>query len=412
MLTDVGKGFLPYQRRLVAAGLMSRFRLARGVTNLTGAGLDLADRTIGAMTAGAARRWDLELVAHPPLCRSGETWRFAKEMSAAFDCYELAPDEYLWFDTNLAHLDWLRDRADEAPLPRAVASADGVYRPVADVRALIRDEFIAPSLGVHIAAPTDSRTEMWRGILDLVSEVARAVGVPGLLVERRTPAHYARRAVAAVLPSPKGLLEPWMLAYELGPDFDAYLDRPGVGVFEVGITSRVLAFAANLRDSRAAVYGSEVAPNQVTVDLRGGGSGGDGEDGWRARTEGLRVSRLTEVGRTGQPSTLDGLAPVLYHPVRDSYRLLLEDYRTEHPRDRSLPDVVTLADRRLRAAQEDLLRARLRDVTTGADGVPGAEAGTGGHGGPDDAGRPAPGTVLAGVPGAPAGSRIDPRALG
>ncbi|WP_330289384.1 hypothetical protein [Streptomyces sp. NBC_00576] len=406
MLTDVGKGFLPYQRRLVAAGMMSRFRLARGVTNLTGAGLDLADRVIAAMTAGAGRRWDLELVAHPPLCRSDATWRFAKQMSAAFDCYELAPQEYLWFDTNLAHLDWLRERiggTGEQPLPRAVASSDGVYRPVADVSALIRDEFIAPSLGVHIAAHTAGRTEAWRGILDLVAEVAQAVGVPGLLVERRAPAHYARRAVAAVLPSPQGLLEPWMLAYELGPDFDTYLGRPDVSVFEIGITSRVLAFAAQLQNTRAAVFGSGVTPTQVAIDLRAAGADDVGlRERSLSRTAGLRTSHVTVGDRSGrpvQPPTIDGLAPVLHNPSRDSYRLLLEDYRIEHPCDRSLPDVVALADRRLRATQEDLLSNRLGDALTDTEPVRDGES-------------PPPGTVLAGLPGAWAGARLDPRILG
>jgi hypothetical protein len=400
MLTDVGKGFLPYQRRLVTAGLMSRFRLARGVTNLTGAGLDLADRVIDTMLEGAGRRWDLELVAHPPVCRSGATWQFAKNMSATFDCYELAADEYLWFDTNLAHLDWLRERITDPALPLAVASNDGVYRPVADVRALIRDEFIAPSLGIHIAAPAAGRDEIWRGVLDLVAEVAHATGVPGLLTERKAPAHYAHRAVAAVLPSPQGGLEPWMLAYELGHEFETYLGRPGVSVFEIGITSRVLAFAAHLQNTRAAVFGSRVAPSQVAVDLRTATAGDSGpEERARSRTAGLRTSLITASSRPARPSTIDGLAPVLYHPGRDTYQLLLEDYRLEHPCDRPLVDVLSLADRRLRAEQEALVGEHLGDALADDASVV-------------DSGPVPPGTVLAGLSGIRSGVRLDPRVLG
>ncbi|MEV7211970.1 hypothetical protein AB0O31_02585 [Kitasatospora cineracea] len=395
MLIDVGKGFLPYQRRLVAAGLMSRFRLARGVTNLTGAGLDLAEQVIDTMATGAGRRWDLELVAHPPVCRDPGTWQFAHDMSANFDCYQLAPDEYLWFDTNLAHLDWLRTRLETARPPLAVASDDGVYRPVADVRALVRDEFIAPSLGIHIATAAESRDEMWRGVLDLVAEVARAVGVPGLLVERTPPAHYARRAVGALLPSPQGGLEPWMLAYELGPAFDSYLGRPGIRVVEVGITSRVLAFAAHLQTGRAAVFGSTVVPTQVAVDLRSAGP--DAERVLPPEVRGLRARILPEPAANPHPSTIDGLAPVRYDPVTDRYRLLLEDYRVEHPRDRPLADVVALADRRLRSAQEDLLHRHLENLRTETAADPA---------------RPVPGTVLSGAPGAPTGLLLDARRLG
>ncbi|MFE7271829.1 hypothetical protein [Streptomyces sp. NPDC057623] len=400
MLIDVGKKFQPYQRRLVTAGLMSRFRLARGVANLTGAGLDLADRVSYTMLSGAERRWNLELVAHPPVSRSGATWRFAKEMSPHFDCYELAADEYLCFDYNLAHLDWLRERITDPTLPRAVATNDGLYRPVADVCALVRDEFIAPSPGIHIAAPATGRHEIWRGVLDLVCEVAHAVGVPGLLVEREAPAHYARRSVAAVLPSPQGGMEPWMLAYELGPAFESYLGCPGMGVFEIGISSRVLAFAAHLQGTRAAVFGSAVTPTQVTVDLR---TPGADEALLRERTAGLRTHRLISGADATRPSTIAGLAPVLYNPTRDRYRLLLEDYRIEHPRDRPLTDVVALADRRLRAAQNDLMTVHLACART--DGAPAGPA-------PELVAKAEPGTVLAGLPGAWAGTHLDPRALG
>ncbi|WP_316771625.1 hypothetical protein [Streptomyces sasae] len=392
MLIDVGKDFLPYQRRLVTSGLMSRFRLARGVTNLTGAGLDLADQVLEIMLSGARRRWDVELVSHPPLGRDATTWQFAHEMSANFDCYRLSSDEYLWFDTNLAHLSWLRHRLGDARPPVAVASNNGVYRPVADVRALIRDEFIAPSLGIHIVTKRDNREETWRGVLDLVAEVARAVGVPGLLVEREPPAHYATRAVGALLPSPQGALEPWMLAYELGSAFCEILGEPGLSVIEVGITSRVLAFAAHLVTGRAAVFGSAVTPTQVAVDLRSAQA-----HELLSETRELRVQLLPELSESGQPSTIFGLAPVRYSPATNSYRLLLEDYQVEHPMDRSLSEVVALADRKLRTAQEEQLAEHLEQLLLKPAASPTPVV---------------PGQILSGAPGAWAGVRLNPNRLG
>jgi hypothetical protein len=381
MLPDVGKGYPPYQRRLVAAGLMSRYRLARGITNLTGAGLDLADAVTDRLVAGAARRWDTTTVYHPPVCRDPRTWEFAERMSGNFDSFRLADGDYLWFDTNLAHLDWLREAVGSHPPPLAVASTDGVYRPVADVRPLIRDEYLAPSVGIHLAAIDDQVPDVWRGVLDLVAEVARAAGVPALLVERTPPGHYASRAVAALLPAPTGGLAPWMLAYQLGPAFEEALDRPGMRIVEIGMSSRVLAFAAHLQAGRAAVFASAVSPTQVAFT------------GPATSADMSRLRVLPYLAGNG-PDTISGAAPVRYDAARDTYRLLLEDYRIDHRRDRPLPAVVADADRRLLAARTELL---LRYI----DANDLRREPTGG-----------PGTVLSGLPGLATGSRLDPGRLG
>lgn len=385
MLTDVGKDFPAYQRRLIASGFVSRFRLARGVTNLTGAGLDLADRLIGTLLEGARRRWPLEVVAHPPICRDQETWRFARDMSPAFDGYRLGEGEYLWFDTNLAHLDWLRERLRTAPPPVAVASDDGVYRPVLDVQSLIRDEFIAPSAGVHIATPAEAVAETWQGIMDVVAEVAHAAGVPALLVEREPPAHYARRAVGALLPHPSGGLAPWMLAYELGSAFDDRLGVQGIKILEIGMTSRVLAFAAHLQEGRAAVFPSRLSPLQLAIDLRGSAA-------CPPEAVGLRHQLIRAGSLTGRPPTGTGLAPVVYHPGHGTYRALLDDYRVEREIPGSLTELLAAEDTRLRQSQESLLGAHLGTTPAGE-------------------GSPPWGTVLRGIPCAPAGTRLDPRTL-
>lgn len=368
----------------MAAGLLSPYPLARGITNLTGAGLDLADAITQRLVGGAARRWDTTAVYHPPVCSDPRVWTFAQRMSGTFDSFRLADGDHLWFDTNIAHLDWLNNALNTRKPPLAVASTDGVYRPVADVRPLIRDEYLAPSAGIHVATDDDQLPDVWRGVFDLVAEVARAVGVPALLVERNPPRHYASRAVAALLPAPAGGLAPWMLAYQLGPAFESVLDRPGLRVVEIGMSSRVIAFGANLQESRAAVFASAVCPTQVTFTAKPP----------LDEIRGLRTGRYQ--ART-TPDTIAGAAPVRYDAERDTYRLLLENYRVIHRRDRPLVDVVADADRQLLALRIRLLLRHL-------------EANDLRHDHPESAG--VPGMVLSGLPGFPSGSRIDPRRLG
>jgi hypothetical protein len=316
-------------------------------------------------------------------------------MSEHFDSYQLGPGEYLWFDTNLAHLGWLRDRVTPGGPTVGVTSSDGVYRPVGDVQALIRDEFIAPSLGLHLAVPVDDLAETWAQVAELCVEIAEAVGVPSLVVERTAPAHYAHRAVGAVLPSTRGELEPWLLAYELGPAFQAALGVPGRRVLEVGISSRILAFAAQLQSGSGAVFGSRVTPAQLAVDLRRGGT-----EPVLAGADGLRVAAMREA--PDRPSTLTGLAPVLLDPDRKTYRCLLDDYREERPWDGADPaGLVAIADRRLRTTRDALLAERLAHGYELLAPGPGAAA---------QRSAPEPGTVLRAAPGVvPPGTRLRPR---
>jgi hypothetical protein len=315
-ITDVTVDLPAYQRRLTASGLLSRYRLSRDVTNLTGAGLTLADNVTGAFLRRIRRHWPTDVVAHPSVTTDPLPRRFAADMSAGFDAYQVGAG-WLLFDCNIAHLDWLRAR----PRPRAVATTSGIYRPVANTQNLIRDEFISPFVGMHLAVPAAEVDTTWPLLIDVLTELADAIGVPPLLAWRPPPAHYARTCLAALLPAPSGRLEPWMLAYRLGEPFDRHFARPGTAILEVGISGRVLAFAAGLQQGKAVAFGSEVIPAQLSTP----------------------------------DSTLTGLPLVDHRPGHDTYRSLVDDYRTAHPWPGSARAALDAEDRRLRASTANLL---------------------------------------------------------
>ncbi|WP_333767234.1 hypothetical protein [Streptomyces sp. IBSBF 2435] len=334
----------------MAAGYLSPYPLARGVSNLTGAGLTLADNIMGFFLDASAGHWEVDSVAHPPVFTDPLPHRFAAAMSEGFDFYSADDSSGLWFDCNLAHLDWLRAQ----PLPgrdavRAVASHNGIYRPVQDVRNLVRDEFIHPFTGMHLLMCEERVARTWTEITEVLAALADAVGIPLLLADRTPPEHYARRCVAALLPAPGGQLEPWMLAYELGDAFHDYVDLPGSRILEIGISGRIIAFAAALSAGRAAAFGSAVVPCQALI-----ADAATTEDR-TARDAGLRTAPA------GGSSTLTGLAPVVVHRGQSRYSALLEDYARVHDADAPLSELLRREDAALRAAGAAALSARVTE---------------------------------------------------
>ena len=330
MLSDAPSRLPGYQRRLVVGGYLHRHGLGRGLSNLTGAGLDLGDRIVDVVLERAERLWPLELLGHPPLLADPWQHEFASQMSEHFDCFRLPGDRFLWFDTAVAHLDALRERLGASSTPVAVVSVEGLYRPVAAPRPLIRDEYIFPFAGLHVATRQEDVPACWAQLTDLTGAVAAAVGLPLLLVRRPGPPHYARECLAALLPAPGGALEPWMLAYELGGRFDDYLAMPGFRVLELGVSQRVIALAAHLQDHRAAHFGSDVCPTQVFLS-------GPGEP-----PAGLRCAPKP----TGDIRRC-GLAPVLADLEKRTYRTLGEEYRRTWPLERPVADLLAEHDRTL-----------------------------------------------------------------
>jgi hypothetical protein len=358
MLHDASSSLPLYQRRLVVSGYLSRHRLTHGLSNLTNAGLDLGDRVIDLMLDRAHELWPVDVLTHPPLLADPWQREFAGDMSDNFDCFHLPGDRFLWFDTNVAHLDALRERLDPGLQTRAVASVEGLYRPVAAPRPMIRDEFVFPFAGLHIAAHRDKVAEEWDRLVDLTRTVAAGVGLPLLLVRRPGPKHYARDCLAALLPAPGGKLEPWMLAYELGDRFDDYLGVPDVAVLEFGISERVMAFCAHMQRGRAARFGSAVSPTQVFV-----------EGSADAPAELRAVPKPGAVPKPRDAVSRFGLAPVVANIEAGRYRLLSEDYGRTHRLDRPLHDVLAEHDRRLVAESSEKLKDFLTEnYSAGAAG--------------------------------------------
>ena len=349
-----------YQRRLVAGGYLSRHTLASGVVNLTGAGLDLGDRIVETLFETAGEHWPLEVRSHSPVLTDPWPYEFATRISENFDSFRLDDGNFLWFDTNLAHLDNLRRRLQKVPGPLAVASPEGLYRPVQNPQPLVRDEFIGPSAGVHVAVPHDEEEASWDRIVDLVTRVATAAGMPLLLVERPAPEYYARRCVAALAKTAGGKWEPWMLAYRLGEPFEDYLGLPDFSVLEVGVSERIMAFTAHIQNGRFAQFGSSVTPVQVFHE--------DPDDD----LDGLRTAPPpTASPGSPWPVTRTGLAPVLMERGGSSYRRLSDEYRSAHPVDRPIRQILAEVDKAFLRSQNRLLEESARDqlVPDGAGGL-------------------------------------------
>ncbi|MGI5380657.1 hypothetical protein ACQEV2_41990 [Streptomyces sp. CA-251387] len=345
LLHDAPSSLPGYQRRLITSGYLSRFPLGHGLSHLTAAGLDLGDLMIDVVLNRAGEFWPLDVLAHPPLLADPWQREFAGSMSEHFDCFRLSGNRFLWFDTNVSHLDALRERLGPGLETCAVASTEGLYRPVAAPRPMIRDEFVFPFVGLHIATLREKVAEEWGRLIELVRTVADAVGLPLLLLQRPGPVHYSRNSLAALLPAPGDRLEPWMLAYELGDRFRNYLGVPEVSVLEFGISQRALALGAHNQRGRAARYGSKVSPTQVFVEGAGEGP------------PGLRLARVDAGG-----ITCSGLAPVAADLEAGNYRLLSEEYRRIHRLNRPLAKVLAEEDRQLVAERSlklaDLLAER------------------------------------------------------
>lgn len=350
MLRDAPKNLPSYQRRLVAAGFLSRHTLAKGVVNLTGAGLDLGDLIVEKFFEVASGHWPLEVQAHSPVLTDPWAYEFSTKISENFDSFRLEGDDFLWFDTNLAHLDNLRGRLKTESGPVAVASPEGLYRPVRNPQPLVRDEFIGPSVGMHMAVPKAEEEAGWARIIDLVTRVASAVGMPLLLVERPAPEYYARRCLAALSRSAGGKWEPWMLAYRLGDTFEDYLGSPDHAVLEVGVSERIMAFTAQIQDGRFAQFGSSVAPVQVFHADPG------------PQLAGLRAAPPpTESAGKPWPVTRTGLAPILLESGGSYYRRLSDEYRSARPVDRPLREILAEVDNDFLNAQNRRLEEAAMD---------------------------------------------------
>jgi len=337
VIADVTTDLPGYQRRLTASGLLARHRLSRDVTNLTGAGLALADHVTDAFLRRVRPHWPTDVVAHPAITTDPLPRRFAADTSPEFDAYQVGNAGWLVFDCNIAHLDWLRARHADRPGPRAVATTSGIYRPVASTQNLIRDEFISPFVGMHLAVPRRDVPATWRRITTVLTEFADALCVPLLLAWRTPPSYYARSCLAALLPAPSGRLEPWLLAYELGDRFDGYFDDPATALLEIGMSGRVLAFTAALQQGRAVAFGSEVMPTQVFTPA-------SSDQAIRTRPRpGDRALPLT------------GLALVDHQPDDGAYRSLVDDYRTARPWPGAARTALDVEDRRLRTTNAALL---------------------------------------------------------
>jgi hypothetical protein len=328
-----------YQRRLTATGLLARYRLSRDVTNLTGAGLALADHVTSAFLRRVQPHWPTDIVAHPAITTDPLPRAFAMDTSPEFDGYQIGDAGWLVFDCNIAHLDWLRARRADRPGPRAVATTSGIYRPVASTQNLIRDEFISPFVGMHLAVPRSDIAATWDRITGVLAEFAAAIGIPLLLAWRTPPAYYARSCLAALLPAPSGWLEPWLLAYELGDRFDRYFHEPATAVLEIGMSGRVLAFTAALQQGRTVAFGSEVMPTQLFTPVSSG-------EAVRTRPRPVLHDRTLP---------LHGLALVDHRPDTGTYRSLVDDYRTTHPWPGTTRTALDTEDRRLRAKNAALL---------------------------------------------------------
>ena len=333
VIADVTTDLPGYQRRLTATGLLARHRLSRDVTNLTGAGLALADHVTGAFLRRVRPHWPTDIVAHPAITTDPLPRRFAADTSPEFDAYQVGDAGWLVFDCNIAHLDWLRAR----PGPRAVATTSGIYRPVASTQNLIRDEFISPFVGMHLAVPKRDVPATWHRISTVLTEFAHALCVPLLLAWRTPPSYYARSCLAALLPAPSGRLEPWLLAYELGDRFDRHFDQPATALLEIGMSGRVLAFTAALQQGRAVAYGREVMPTQVFSPV-------SSDEAIRSRP------------RPGDRAlSLSGLALVDHQPDNGTYHSLVDDYRTARSWPGTARAALDIEDRRLRTANAALL---------------------------------------------------------
>ncbi|MFE0348888.1 hypothetical protein [Streptomyces griseoluteus] len=347
MIPDVSRKIPAYRRRLIAAGYLSRHSLGAGYTNLTGDGLELAERLMARFHDLVAAHWPVDWVAHDAVMADRARLDVALGMSENFDCYLLEDGRPALFDLNLAHLSWLREAALDRTA-RAVVSASGIYRPVASTEPLIRDEHIAPFMAMHVVVPRAQLTEAWAAVENILEGIAAAIGAPLLLVEQPPPPHYADRCLAALMPDPRESLEPWSLTYELGLEFLSHLDAPDTAVLEIGISGRLLAFLAQLQTTLAAVFGSTVAPAQIHV------RGGDELQAGSTSTE-LRC-------RPVQQSVSGGaLAPVLWMPMQNKAALLVEDYADWYQVDdgqQGLREILRRADRLLveRAA------GRLNDI--------------------------------------------------
>ncbi|MEU7926410.1 hypothetical protein [Micromonospora sp. NPDC049801] len=355
MIPDVSRKIPAYRRRLIAAGYLSRHHIGAGYTNLTGDGLDLAERLMATFHDLVAAHWSVDWVAHDAVMSDRTRLDTARAMSENFDCYLLEDGRPVLFDLNLAHLRWLRAAALDRTA-RAVVSASGIYRPVARTEPLIRDEYIAPFMAMHVVVPRGQLAEGWAAVEDILAGIAAAVGAPLLLVEQPPPPHYADRCLAALMPDPRDSLEPWSLAYELGPEFLAHLDAPDTAVLEIGISGRLLAFLAQLQTGLAAAFGSTVAPLHVHVR---------GED---PRAESMDTGLRCRVER--RPVPAGALAPVLWVPGQARAALLVEDYSRWYPVDdphQDLPELLGRADRLL----ADGATRRLTDIIHGAHAVHG-----------------------------------------
>lgn len=257
-----------YQRRLIAAGLLSTRDTVAGVANLTNDGYEVADNIRDVLIRIVESHWPTDVVEHPAAYRDSVVADFAKRLSPNYASFRVGDGWHLCSDLNLAHIEWLRGHPEVGSGPQAVLSGSGLYRPVAKSKALVRDEFIFPFYAVHVAAPDHQVKDTWSALHSVVRTFASAAGIPLLLVNRRAPSHYAEACTAALLPAPDGTLQPWMLGYRLSECFSRILGRPGFSVYEIGISGRMLAFLSVLQQSPATVLGSAVCSHQFSIPPR------------------------------------------------------------------------------------------------------------------------------------------------